>query len=136
MRIGNRAGGLIIFCFCIGLVIYGIIKADSLLKDNKVINGGHIDYCQYGARGNAGRLHLNFTFHYKGKIIKGSTMLTTSQISVGDCNFYLRGKYFPVIFQTNDPNNSELLITQRDFKRYGYNFPDSLEWAIQYVSDD
>ncbi|MEI9934473.1 MAG: hypothetical protein WDM71_06385 [Ferruginibacter sp.] len=44
---------------------------------------------------------------------------------------FLLVKLFPAIFSPKT-NNSELLMTPEDFKNYGLNFPDSLQWVLQY----
>ena len=41
----------------------------------------------------------------------------------------LIGKSFPVIFKSDDPSFSEILVFPEDFERYKLSFPDSLRWV-------
>lgn len=45
---------------------------------------------------------------------------------------YFVGKDFPVIYSKKHPNISQLLIFPRHFKAWNLEFPDTLEWVIQY----
>jgi len=41
------------------------------------------------------------------------------------------GKSFPIIFSPKT-ENSELLMTSEDFKKFDINFPDSLMWIMKF----
>jgi hypothetical protein len=40
---------------------------------------------------------------------------------------------FPAVYVPNNPSISSLLITPDDFKKFGYDFPDSLVWILPYL---
>ena len=49
------------------------------------------------------------------------------------CLKQLKGHNFPVIYSCYDSTNSELLIYPKDFEKYGYKFPDSLNWILPII---
>lgn len=49
--------------------------------------------------------------------------------------FSIAGKQFPVVYDTTDIDNSQILITAKKFKKYSIPFPDSLSWIEDYKTD-
>jgi hypothetical protein len=43
---------------------------------------------------------------------------------------YFKEKFFSVVYSTINPEKSIIIVYPDDFKRWGYVFPDSLDWVI------
>lgn len=43
-------------------------------------------------------------------------------------------QYFPLIYDSLQPDKQQLLITPEDFKKFDIPFPDSLKWVIPYYN--
>ncbi|MNE89709.1 hypothetical protein D3C80_1871510 [compost metagenome] len=50
-----------------------------------------------------------------------------------ECRHEFINKYFPVIYQSDQPSNNRLLITRQSFKNFGIGCPDSLLWVDDYM---
>lgn len=126
-------GVYLLIGFCIWLIIYGVFLSNELLKNQRLISAGYPYECLYGGKGNAGRLFVGYTFQLDGKEIKGHSMYGTDELSVDDCQKHFVGKTFPIVYDFKMPTNNIILITPKVFKKYGYSFPDSLQWALKYI---
>lgn len=120
----------IIYAFLIGLFIFFLIrswyKKEDLLKHKhqsiaKII-GYKISY--------RGGLNLIYVFKVDGRQYKSFD----GEPDIGGRNgvFFLN-KYFPVIYNYNNPGNNKLLLNPIEFKRYDIPFPDSLNWVLEYI---
>jgi hypothetical protein len=119
--------------FVIGYVVYALVAKRNLEKDHKLTIATTYD-CSANGRGNAGRLNIEYTFNLNGEQFKATATLLTSELSEEDCKNYFMGKEFPVVYLPSNPSNSILLIRPKDFSRFGYTFPDSLNWVLKYVN--
>ncbi|GAA3937230.1 hypothetical protein GCM10022209_35080 [Chitinophaga oryziterrae] len=43
------------------------------------------------------------------------------------------GKSFPIVYYSKDPNISKILIVPSDFKYCNREYPDSLNWVLEYL---
>jgi hypothetical protein len=51
-----------------------------------------------------------------------------------DLSGQLQNHTFPVIYESGDPQNSRLLITEKSFSRFDLSLPDSLKWVLDYCN--
>jgi len=101
------------------------------LSHSHSLSSGYALQCSAGGKGATG--YVDFSFKLNGKSINTSCALDESEISIYDCQTYLAGKYFPVIYNPDNPSNAKMLMSVNDFKKYGYDFPDSLHWVLNYI---
>lgn len=75
----------------------------------------------------AAKLGYSMTYEYKinNQLYEGMSQ----KIFYCDFETTFKGKYFPIVYSTKNPEKSIILISPRDFKRWGYEFPDSLMWV-------
>lgn len=130
----NKIMGILLLVFCVVGAIWGIARQNSLKKSNKIATGTATGF-RAGGRGNAGGILIHFVLTVHGKEYKGSSSYETTEISVYDVQTHIINKRFPVIYNPSNPSISSLLITPKDFSRFGYSFPDSLTWVLQYFKE-
>ena len=116
----------------IGIVVY-TLWAKNNLKKNHLITVATIHTCQNGSRGNAGRFFLNFTITLNGKEYSSSNSYLDNELSFFAAEKYFVGKTFPAVYYPSKPSLSSLLVTPKNFAHFGYSFPDSLNWILQYI---
>ena len=134
MNQNNMKVGWLIFIivFTIGIVIYAL-WAKKRLKENHVVTTAAIRACQNGSRGNAGGFFLNFTITVNGKDYNSSSSYLNNELSFFAAEKYFVGKTFPAVYYPSKPSISSLLVTPKNFVKFGYSFPDSLHWVLQYI---
>lgn len=125
--------GILLIGFCIILPIIGFWRRNKL-ENNHQTSYALISSCQNGGRGNAGSVFLNFNMTVNGKSYMSSSSYRTSELSFFDAQKYLVGKTFPAVYYPPNPRISSIMISPQDFARYGYQFPDSLSWVLQYFT--
>ena len=125
---------LIVIIFIVW-VSWNFRKANQFQNAQKILTNGLIQDCYYGGRGNAGRTFIDFKFVLNGVQIKGSSVILTSEIPTEDLKNFFTGKAFPVLYDPKQPTNSTMLIIPKDFNRYNYSFPDSLQWVYNYMAN-
>jgi|SRR5579859_1373727 len=124
--------GILLIGFCVGLIIYNIYTGNQLDRHH-VFGIAYTHTSNYGGRSNPNCTEVNYTILVNGKEYKGSSIFSFNEISASDCNRYLLGRTFPVIYTPGDPTNSQLMVTPRIYRAYGETFPDSLQWVLQYL---
>lgn len=111
----------IVFIF---FYIKGEINESNTLSHHGFATGEVYDY----AWGSRAGVTLYYTFKNEGQSFNGG-----QKIYIGKQFAYrFKGKTFPVAYNTEDPSISTLLIEAKDFRKFGLEFPDSLNWAIKY----
>jgi hypothetical protein len=128
----NNTLGIALVCLCIAGGIWGIVRQKRLKKDH-TIGIAYVTDCSSGGRGNAGGIWIDYILYAEGKKYKGSSLYLTSDFDVGDVADHMLYKTFPAAYNPGNPSISSLMILPKDFTRYGYQFPDSLKWVLQYV---
>ena len=131
-RTGNVLAAILIFGFCIGLVAYGF-WAKRKLENRHQLTVALTQKVTGGGLGNAGRLFLDYTLEVKGKLYKGSNVFLTNELNWNDAEQYFIKKTFPSVYNPDNPSISLMLITPKDFSRFGYKFPDSLNWVKSFI---
>lgn len=133
-EIASKAIGVILVVICVFVAIRGIVRQNILKEDNKFGQGKIVNFIS-GGRGNAGGIWIDFVLVVDGRKFKGSSRMNDYNISDADFRSNILGKNFPVLYNPNNPGNSSILITPKDFSRFGCVFPDSLNWVMKYFSE-
>jgi hypothetical protein len=105
------------------------------LSRNHLLTTGVITNCSVGSKGSSGTLFIDFSFFVDDTKYNRSTSFKLKEIAFKDCNNFFFNKNLPVVFNPENPSVCLLLITPKDFSRFGYQFPDSLKWVLQYVRE-
>jgi hypothetical protein len=117
---------LLILILAIGYLLTKLNQRNNLIK----IRNSHVFVTGYiGNFQKAGfRQSDYFEFHYKfnGILFKKSDL---SKVYLNDFKNYFINKKFPVILNPSNPEDGEMLIFRPEFKKYGYEQPDSLIWV-------
>lgn len=108
--------------------IYFNHQADKLLKHHKSTNGTIVK-CNFLPK-TGGDTKIFYEYTVNQILVKDDRR---SPLKDYKSTQELIGKNFLVVY--NDENNelSFLLITPQEFEKYGYSFPDSLNWVLKYV---
>jgi hypothetical protein len=77
-------------------------------------------------------VRIEYSYSYKGNEM--------SKIRVIDDVIYnpelFVNKFFPVVLSVDDPGESVILLTPKDFRYFNREFPDSLNWVLELVHDE
>ena len=93
------------------------------IKENKAVTSAKIIGSRKDYRNWA--FSLNYTYKIDSNLYVRKSSHTVSGKYLKDYMY----KYFPVVYSTKNPGKSILLVTPADFKRWGIQFPDSLNWV-------
>lgn len=114
----------------VGCAIYGIFfKRDHriVLKEKRTeIVIGKITRGHFPNR--AAGYYLDYRYVYEGEQLTGTMDIT--DIITSPKRFV--NKFFPVVLNKDDVDESVMLLTPKDFAMFNQTFPDSLEWVIQF----
>jgi len=130
----NTALGLILIVLCIAAGTWGIIRQKTLKNNHKVCVAYVYKYTA-GGRGNAGGIWIDYTIGINGKTYNGSSLYRMSDMSSSTVANSVLYKTFPAVYNPANPLLSSLMIIPKDFKKYGYTFPDSLNWLLHYLKE-
>lgn len=112
----------VLLSLIITFFIYCMITEYSLRK-NGAITIGCIDSCTVSWKGAE---FFDFTYTYKGKVYHSQK----SFYNISTKKLYLfKNKCFPVLVIKDNPKINRFLVSPEDFDRYGYSYPDSLNWV-------
>ena len=128
----NIISASIVLLFFASWVIWGLISKHNLDTNHQMIIGTINGY-SYGGKGNAGIMTVDFTFSLDSKNYSGSSSYEGTLFKSEDFKRYFVGKSFPVLYYTNNPRYSIILLTPNSFKRFRMSFPDSLDWVLKYI---
>ncbi len=131
----NKLLGILLLAFCVIGATWGILRQNSLKKKNKIGTCRTTAFTSNG-RGNEGGIWIDYILGLNGEEYKGSSRYLTSEITSDDLQNFILHKTFPVAYNPSNPSVSSILITPKDFSRYGYPFPDSLKWVLQYFNEN
>jgi hypothetical protein len=123
MRNHNRIAIFIFISFFSFCVLHVFLRNNDL-KRNGILLTGKILSHTFTAKSSVMRFKYEFT--YNGKIF-----ISDSPAGVTNSSQFIN-KTFPVRFSPKS-EESEILITPGDFRKYGLGFPDSLEWIKKYI---
>ncbi|MEO7046132.1 MAG: hypothetical protein ABI091_12555 [Ferruginibacter sp.] len=129
----NNILGVVLIGFCLAAVIWGIIRQNNLKKKNEIGVAVTTNFSA-GGRGNAGGIWIDYIMTLNGKKYNGSSLYLTSDISSEDLRKFILHRNFPVAYYPSNPSISSIMIIPKDFARYNYPFPDSLNWVLKYFS--
>jgi hypothetical protein len=101
----------------------------SKLRKNHILTQGLISSISGGGKGNWGPA-IAYKYYVKGKLQESSKRHGELKYAIND----FIGKPFPIVFRHRVCwYDDDILITPNDFKRYGYEFPDTLKWVLKYT---
>ena len=111
--------------FLILIFIIGYLQLINLEKRKKItigtITGSKL------IRG----LYITYNYEVDSNIYSGLT--TANGISSDKIYKYLKGKKFPIVYDSMDFYQSHILIFENEFKSLKLNYPDSLKWVCDSV---
>lgn len=99
------------------------------LKESGLLTNGYV-YKTFGGGNRSSKLGLKYSYILNDKNYESSNTYIKHSFSQGD---RFEGKYFPVIYDKQDPSNSKILIDRDDFNEYRLDYPDSLIWIDALV---
>lgn len=112
----------------------GLIRQCNL-KSEHVLENGQIT----GADARGGKTSgfwIDYKFIKKDKMYESSSLYGLGRLNVPMVRKYFIGKTFPIAYYPSDPSNSKILILPEDFEKFGYNFPDSLNWVKSIIEKE
>lgn len=119
------------FCFVlfVAVIFYIASLNDKKFIKNHTLTTGTVTECIVGTRKRQG--HQVFFKYWNGNhLVETSSFYSELAYPTQD----IVDKQFPVLYGSGYfGNREEMLITPKDFERYGYIFPDSLEWLRKYL---
>ena len=111
--------------FVMGILTIGIMikMEETEIENNKGFTTGQIIDCEH-IGGISTRYNLKYTYTVDGVIYEKTGYSTYREKCA-----YFRGKHFPVIYSTKNPEKAGILIDRYAFEAWGLTFPDSLHWV-------
>lgn len=128
----NNYLGILLLAVCVGGIIWGLLQRKAL-NENYALTSAQVYRYSIGGRGNAGGIWIDFTYTIKGEKYNSSSRFLTSELQSSTIEKYMLYKTLPAIYNPANPSNAILLVQPKDFERFGYPFPDSLNWVKQLV---
>ncbi len=102
------------------------------LRENHILTTGFVKDINGGGKGNFGP-GIVYEYDRNGETVSSSRRHGELKYSIREFG----GHYFPVIYGHNGLwYDDNILITPNDFEQYGYTFPDSLKWVLEYIDKD
>jgi hypothetical protein len=123
MRKQDKIAVVIILFIGILSVLFLVYRNKQLKSDGVIVYGTIIGH---GHSAKSPVLEFKYSFAYEGKIHE-----SWSDARVDYSSDFI-GKTFPVKYSPK-LGSGEMLITPRDFAKYGLLFPDSLKWVLPYL---
>jgi hypothetical protein len=111
---------LITFIFLF-LSIENIIKYSR--KNNKILVTGNI--LGFSKGGSNSGTFIDYQYSFQNKVYNGTDTKTVNG------RIFIKKK-FPVVINKKWPSSSKILLLPENFEEYGYSFPDSLKWVLNY----
>ena len=115
-----------IFLVILVILIYRHLILENRLKNNYKVSFGTVYKNLREGKGDGVIVH--YQFRVFSKVYKGAR---TFQALHNDASILLE-RTFPVIYDTNNIENCDILIQKRDFDKYEIPYPDSLNWVQPY----
>lgn len=94
------------------------------IKNNAAYTSGLVTETKYQK---GGLYKVHYQFQVGNETYKDSDLID----GCAELSNQVEGKRFSVVYNSLNPNQSTILITEEDFKRFGLPFPDSLIWVKQ-----
>jgi hypothetical protein len=124
---GGKLPALVLCVIVLSIVTFvGRSKVNTIKKKMSIGNC----YVYKVADGYRGWTDVYYSMDIAGKTFKGSTTLG---ISLGSDSFF-SSRWYPIVYNADDPEQNWILIEPRDFKKFKIPFPDSLDWVKDYTS--
>jgi hypothetical protein len=127
----KKITGILFIVFCVGVICYTFFQDDQLMK-NRTLLYGEVEDVSYLAR--SSNYFVTYHFSLNEELITAKSSIPYAgfrQILFVDS--LLKGKSMPVIYQTDNPKNSTMLLTSYDYKRYKIEKPASVSNLIGQI---
>lgn len=128
-----------LFAMLIPIIIIIVVSMYYYIKFSKAdfIRNSEITTCivtdyKIGSGKSAG---ISLYYYYYVEGIKYIGYYTNISIYHSHGHAFIN-KSFPLIYDTRNPKDANLLLTKRDFSNLKQPFPDSLEWVKEYISPE
>lgn len=129
----NNLIAVLLLGLCVAGSIWGLLRNKTLRKEHQIGTARIISFSS-GGRGNAGGIWIDFVLDINGREYKASSLYSTKDFAVADIRAHMLNETFPAVYYPQNPKVSSIMIIPKDFARYGYSFPDSLNWVLQYFT--
>lgn len=128
----GKIGSLLFLVIIIFLSIQNGKNIHTHLLKNKVVIVGYMTEKIPNNPKSPGGISFMFRYEYKGKVYE---MYSSSYAFANNTDYSNRlvKKFYPVVLDSTNPNNSDILLNREKFTEYDVPFPDSLEWANQLL---
>ena len=123
--------GITFLLFCCLAIWYGFYQKDKLIKNHLIING-EVQNVSYLSKSTD--YFVAYFFRIKGKLYTAKSPIPYTKYS--DVIFFdslLKGKTIPVVYQTDNPDNSKMLFTQKDYNKYKVEVPQNIKPIIRSI---
>lgn len=120
-----KANWVIILPLVMMAIVYVLSRNEYKdTKNNAVYTSGLVTKTKYQK---GGSYEVYYQFQVGNETYKDSDLID----GCSELSNQVEGKIFCVVYNSLNPNQSAILITKEDFKRFGLPFPDSLIWVKQ-----
>lgn len=99
--------------------MYGIVEEKSIKSNTCTTIGKVIVYKGPGSRGSS--CYYEYSLSVNNIEFNGTYPIS--------CIKDYRGKRFPLVYNCVSPRQNRMLIKPKDFEKFGFDFPDSLQFA-------
>jgi hypothetical protein len=113
------------------LLLYYVLdvrKQNELVRRSKKVGTAHTYDCSYDKHG----LRVQFDFYNNDKKYLEWAYLSPA---LHNSDKVFLNRYFPVVFDSFDPDNNRLIVSPEDFQKWNIKMPDSLMWVKRYFDD-
>lgn len=119
---------MIVLVLVLGIIIYQLMRNKILKEDGQIISGIVYDYSHGTLKSPGVKFKYFFTVNNKKHYSTSTPYNLNKELAAND----FVNKTFPVLVDTADITNSELLLSPSMFNKFGIPFPDSLQWTVNY----
>ncbi len=118
----------VIILLLLPLYYFYIFYRDYRLKGNYIITEGLVTEFNFVPRGIP--LQVKYTFTLSDRMFHNESILNLNRDKRELWACLLMNKNFPVIYESGNPDNSQMMLTLSDYRKYGVNIPSGfLEYA-------
>lgn len=130
INLNNRIRRILSYLFVAFVSICIIIglKSQCNLTSKHLLGIAKIGACGVGG-GRTSGFWIDYTLEVNGERFENSSLYDIDELTIPMVRKYFIGKTFPAAYYPSNPSNSHLLILPEDFEKFGYKFPDSLNWV-------
>ena len=124
--------GLVIFVFLLILFVSVAFYKKNSLKNNFSITNGYI-YDFGNSRYSGNTIFFKYKFSVNNIIYSASSGVSCDRRKKFFFQSWKNGKMVQVVYDIKDPDNSSILLTKENYKKYGLNIPNKYKSEIDYI---